>query len=72
MCQHDATHGKLGELIMNEFKITYIAVTRKNNIRKSAFRFGATCAEMARLAVENLLSQDFTLHSYKILSVFLT
>lgn len=57
---------------MNEFKITYIAVTRKNSIRKSAFRFGATCAEMARLTVENLLSQDFTLHSYKILSVFLT
>jgi len=56
---------------MNEFKITYIARTRKNHIRKSAFRFGATCAEMARLAVENLLSQDITLHSYKIMSVFL-
>jgi hypothetical protein len=57
---------------MNEFRITYIAITRKNGIRKSAFRFCATCAEVARLAVENLLSQDFTLHSFKILSVFLT
>lgn len=56
---------------MNEFKITYVAITRKNNVRKSCFRFGSTCAEIARLAVENLLSQDFTLHSYKILSVFL-
>lgn len=56
---------------MNEYRITYIAVTRKNDIRKSCFRFGSTCSEMARLAVENLLSQDFTLESYKILSVFL-
>lgn len=56
---------------MNEYRITYIAVTRKNVKRKSAFRFGASCAEMARLAVENLLSQDFTLESFKILSVFL-
>lgn len=57
---------------MLEFEIEYIAITHKNSIRKSAFRFGATCAEMARLSVENLLSQDFTLHSYKILNVFLT
>jgi hypothetical protein len=56
---------------MNEYRIVYIAITRKNGIRKSCFRFGSTCAEMARLAVENLLSQDFTLESFKILSVFL-
>ena len=56
---------------MNEFRITYIAVTRKNSIRKSSFRFGATCAEMARLAVENLLSQDITLNTFKNLDVFL-
>lgn len=56
---------------MNEYRITYIAITRKNVIRKSCFRFGATCAEMARLAVENLLIQDFTLNTFKILDVFL-
>lgn len=71
MRQHGVSTGKLGELVMNEFRITYIAVTRKNGIRKSAFRFGATCAEMARLAVENLLSQDITLNTFKILDVFL-
>ena len=54
---------------MNEFKITYIAITNKNTVRKSCFQFGATCAEFARLAVEQLLSLDITLHSFRILSV---
>lgn len=54
---------------MNEFKIDYIAITKDHNVRKSCFRFGATCAEFARLAVENLLSRDFTIHSFRITAV---
>lgn len=54
---------------MNEFKVSYIAITNKNTVRKSCCQFGATCAEFARIAVENLLSLDITLHSFRILSV---
>lgn len=54
---------------MNFYLVSYMAVTKKNNVRRSRCEFPATGAEIARLAVENLLSRDFTLHSFKILNV---
>lgn len=57
---------------MNFYLVSYIAITKTHNVRKSKFEFASTCAEIARLTAKNLLDRDFTLEGFKILGVELT
>lgn len=53
---------------MKLFQVRFIAVVRSNNLHISKDHLFATCAETARLTVENWLDRDSNVTTFRILS----